>query len=71
MENNVKKIRESAGMTVSELSRQSGVPRRTIQNWESDPGSKEYRKPRDVYQLHAVATALGVAIEDLIVWEGV
>ena len=67
--NNIKKLRESAGMTVSELSRQSGVSRRTIQNWEADPASKEYRRPRDVYQLHSVAVALGVSIEDLIQWE--
>ena len=56
-------------MTVSELSRQSGVPRRTIQNWEADPKTREYRRPRDVYQLHSVAVALGVSIEDLIIWE--
>lgn len=67
--NNIKQLRESAGMTVSELSRQSGVSRRTIQNWEADPASKEYRRPRDVYQLHSVAVALGIAIEDLIIWE--
>ena len=44
-----------------ELSRRSGVPLRTLENW-----SMRVRLPRDVYQLHKVAQALGCSIEDIM-----
>ena len=49
------------GISRRELSRRSGVPLRTLENW-----SMRTRLPRDVYQLHKVAKALGCSIEDLM-----
>ena len=62
--NNIKKLREAAGLNVLQLAEKSGVPYRTIYQWENGE-----RKPRDVYQLRKLAVALGVTIEDLIIWE--
>ena len=39
----------------------SGVPLRTLEEWEAGR-----RVPRDVYQIHAVAAALGMSIEDYL-----
>lgn len=60
----IKEQREAAGMTRVELARESGVPLRTLEEWEAGR-----RLPRDVYQLAKVARALYCAIEDLIVIE--
>ena len=49
------------GMTRSDLSKQSGVPLRTIESW-----CRRLRAPRDVYQLLKLAKVLGCQIEDLI-----
>ncbi len=46
----------------SELSRSSGVPLRTLEEWEA-----ERRIPRDVYQLAKIAKVLQCSIEDLII----
>lgn len=54
-------IRKRQGLSRVELSRQSEVPLRTIENWESGA-----RKPRDVYQLRKIAKELQVTIEELI-----
>lgn len=62
--NNIKQLRENLNMSRTELSRQSGVPTRTIDDWENDR-----RTPRDVYQLKKIADTLGCYIEDLIVWD--
>lgn len=62
--NHIKEIRKEKGFSRAELSKVSGVPARTIDDWENNR-----RKPRDVYQLKKVADALEVKIEDLIEWE--
>jgi transcriptional regulator with XRE-family HTH domain len=49
------------GISRQELSKRSGVPVRTLENWSS-----RSRIPRDVYQLFKVAQALECHIEDLI-----
>ena len=49
------------GMSRADLSRQSGVPVRTLEQW-----GRRLRVPRDVYVLQKVARALGYQIEDLI-----
>ena len=49
------------GISRTELSRQSGVPLRTLEAW-----SHRVNIPRDVYQLLKVAKALDCHIEDLI-----
>ncbi len=49
------------GISRRELARRSGVPLRTLENW-----SMRTRLPRDVYQLHKVAQALGCSIEDIM-----
>ena len=51
-------------MTRAELARESGVPLRTLEEWEAGR-----RLPRDVYQLAKVARALKCLIEDLIIIE--
>lgn len=60
-----KKLIEN-GMTRSDLSKQSGVPLRTIESW-----CRRLRVPRDVYQLLKLAKVLGCQIEDLIEPEAV
>lgn len=62
--NRIENLRKNAELSTAELSRRSGVPRRTLDDWEHGR-----RKPRDVYQLKKVADALGCKIEDLIEWE--
>ena len=49
------------GITRAELSRQSGVPIRTLEGW-----AKRQRTNPNVYQLYKVAKVLGCHIEDLI-----
>ena len=62
--NNIKQLRQNLNMSRVELSKQSGVPARTIDDWENGR-----RKPRDVYQLKKIADVLGCYIEDLINWD--
>ena len=59
--NNIKQLRQNLNMSRAELSKQSGVPARTVDDWENGR-----RKPRDVYQLKKIADVLGCYIEDLI-----
>ena len=49
------------GISRTDLSRQSGVPLRTLEAW-----SRRINIPRDVYQLLKVAKALDCRIEDII-----
>ena len=62
--NNIKQLRQNLSMSRVELSKQSGVPARTVDDWENGR-----RKPRDVYQLKKIADVLGCYIEDLINWD--
>lgn len=59
--NNIKALRQIKNMTRKALSDKSGVPVRTIDDWENGR-----RIPRDVYQLKKIADVLEVKIEDLI-----
>ena len=59
--NNIKALRQSKNMTRKALSDKSGVPARTIDDWENGR-----RIPRDVYQIKKIADTLEVKIEDLI-----
>ena len=52
-------LRESLNRT--RLAQLSGVSLRTLEDWEAGR-----RVPRDVYQIHAVAAALGMSIEDYL-----
>jgi len=54
-------LREACGLTRTRLSQLSGVSLRTLEDWEAGR-----RVPRDVYQIHAVAAALGMSIEDYL-----
>ena len=49
------------GMTRATLSKLSGVPVRTLENWSS-----RTRKSPNVYQFYRVAKVLGCSIEDLL-----
>lgn len=60
----IEERRKTVKMSRAELSRRSGVPVRTLEDWEY-----EKNLPRDVYQLAKVAKALNCLIEDLIVLE--
>lgn len=62
--NHIKQIRQAKNLNRKQLSELSGVPSRTIDDWENNR-----RMPHDVYQLKKVADALEVKIEDLIKWE--
>lgn len=62
--NHIKQIRQAKNLNRKQLSELSGVPSRTIDDWENNR-----RMPRDVYQLKKVADALGVNIEALIKWD--
>lgn len=62
--NHIKQIRQAKNLNRKQLSELSGVPSRTIDDWENNR-----RMPRDVYQLKKVADALGVNIEELIKWD--
>ena len=60
-------LREARGLTRTRLSQLSGVPLRTLEEWEAGR-----RVPRDVYHAagdfpaDAVAAALGMSIEDYL-----
>jgi DNA-binding transcriptional regulator YiaG len=60
--NNIAELREKSGLSRAELSRRSGVPLRTLEDWDSGRNI-----PRDVYQLYKVAKVLNCRIEDLII----
>lgn len=62
--NRIKELREQKHISRAELSRRSGVPVRTIDDWENDR-----RKARDIYQLKKIADVLEVNIEQLINWD--
>ena len=54
-------LRESRGLNRTRLAQLSGVSLRTLEDWEAGR-----RVPREVYQIHAVAAALGMSIEDYL-----
>lgn len=53
---------ELRGMSVSELSRRTRVPKQTLHDWLTGNGAG----PRDLRQVRAVAKTLGVSIEHLV-----
>jgi transcriptional regulator with XRE-family HTH domain len=55
----LKKQLETKGITASQLSRMSGVPKQSISGWLS--GSN----PRDIRQLKKAADSLGVTVDQL------
>jgi transcriptional regulator with XRE-family HTH domain len=57
----LQQVREHRGMSQSQLAEKSGLPLRSIQNWE-----QKHREPR-AQALLALARALGVSVEMLIV----
>lgn len=54
-------IRKEKNMSRSQLSALSGVPLRTLQDWETGK-----RIPRDVYQIWRVSKALGLSVEEYL-----
>ena len=56
---------ENKGLTASELSRLSGVPKQSISDWLG--GSN----PRDIRSVKKVAEALAVTLDHLVFGEGV
>lgn len=60
---NLKLIRESKGFSQSELSKKSGVNRRTLQDYEQ--GQKDINGARAI-TVYNIAQALDCTVEDLI-----
>ena len=56
----LKMLREKAGLTVEELAEASGIPTRTLWNWESDT------KIAGIDRLPQLAPALGVTVRTLM-----
>lgn len=61
MKNKIRDLRLAAGMTQQALAEKSGIPYRTIQNWEEGA-----RKPSDLRKLRKVAVALDCSLDDLL-----
>ncbi len=59
--NNIRKVREEKHINRAQLAKLSGVPLRTIEDWEAGK-----TVPTNAYQLLKVAKVLGCRIEDLI-----
>lgn len=57
----LQRMREAQGYSRAAFARATGIPLRTIENWDS-----RIRLPRDVYQLLKAARVLGCHIEDII-----
>lgn len=57
--------RNAAGMSRARLSELSGVPIRTIEDWEAGR-----RLPRDVWQIWSIASTLGISIEKYLGLDG-
>ena len=60
---NLKKYRESAGLTQAELSKRTGVNLRTLQDYEQ--GRKPINQAAAI-TVYRIATALGVVVEDIL-----
>ncbi len=60
--NKLKEIRESKGMTISELSKASGITRQTIYRLE-----EEKEDTANAKTLKALAISLGVSVTDFFV----
>jgi transcriptional regulator with XRE-family HTH domain len=57
---NLRRLREEAGLTQTQMADKAGVPFRSYQNWEA--GSRE----PGIAALAALAKALGVSVDQLI-----
>lgn len=57
----LQRTREAQGYSRAAFARATGIPLRTLENWDS-----RIRIPRDVYQLLKAARVLGCHIEDII-----
>ena len=58
---NLKQLRQTAGLTQASFAKKAGVPLRTVQNWEQG-----HREPR-LEQLTHLAKILGVTADSLLV----
>lgn len=63
MQNDLKKIREAKGMSISELARRSGLSRQTIYNIEGDPD-----RVIDSKTMEDLAAALGVKVSKIFLF---
>jgi transcriptional regulator with XRE-family HTH domain len=57
---NLRRLREAAGLTQTAMAEKAGVPFRSYQNWEAG-----VREPR-IQALAALAAAVGVTVDELI-----
>jgi transcriptional regulator with XRE-family HTH domain len=57
---NLRRLREQAGLTQAEMANRARVPFRSYQNWEA--GSREPR----IKALVSLAAAFGVSLDDLV-----
>jgi len=56
----LRSLREKAGLTVEELAEQSGIPTRTLWNWESNT------KIPGIDRLPKLAESLGISVRTLM-----
>lgn len=62
--NRIRKIRETQGITRTDLAKRSNVSYRALETWELG-----YNKATDVNMLKRVADALGCKIEDIVIFD--
>lgn len=60
MQNRIAKARKNAGLTQKALSELSGIPKRTIEDWEAQ------KNEPSAYKLYRVAKVLNCSMDDLI-----
>lgn len=61
MQNNLKRLRQAAGLTQKALAEATGIPLRTIQDWEDFR-----RRLTDIYILRQLADTLNCSIDDIV-----
>lgn len=60
--NNIKNMREKANISRLELHRITGIPLRTLEDWEADKA-----QPKHYHRLKSVAKVLGCSIDELMI----
>ena len=63
MKNKIAEMRNKAGLTQNQLVELSGIPRRTLQLWETNQTTP------DMFKAYQIAKVLECSIEDLINFE--
>lgn len=62
--NNIRYYRKRAGMSLAELQRQTGISRRTLEDWESQKAT-----PTVFHRIRTIANILGCTMEEMMEFE--